>query len=254
MIFERLRFANANRGLQRDLDPRHFASTLPALARWRRASRRAFTLIEAMATILIIGVLTGIVAPIAVQWIHRAEYVRIAHDLDATRRAIGLFHLNMRDAYPDKLQDLVDPIEDGDVQFNQIPYSSSHVARWKGPYLSATLYPVPLAGFGDVYIFESRLGVRFTAFFAWFNASENTEFTEAFAEGAVDWLGIKTSEVSQTDFEELNDLIDGEAEPDGLGPGESSRIGRLRFVEEDESVSLSEVVSGFIYYLAIPYR
>lgn len=208
-------------------------------------ARQAVTLIEAMITILIVGILAALISPVVMRGIRTAEYVRVVHDLDAARRAIQLFSLNLRDVYPDKVKHVVDPIAPGDLQFNQEPYTTSHIARWKGPYLDASPDPV-------TEVVRTRLGIEITAFLAWFNSNENVELL-AFSE-AVNWVAIKTSEITSTDFEEMNDLIDGEAEPDGALAGQSQTTGRLRLVPPFPPVVPGDVLSGNVFYLAAPYR
>lgn len=211
----------------------------------RKAQSPGFTLIEAMVTILIIGVLVGLVSPVVMRGLRTVEYVRIVHDLDATRRAVIMFNLNLRNTFPDKVKHLVDPIQSGDLQFNQEPYTATHIARWNGPYLIASPDPT-------TEVVRTRLGIEITAFLAWFNSKDNVELL-SFSE-AVNWVAIKTSEMTSGDFEELNDLIDGEAEPDGALAGQSQTTGKLRLVPPFPPVVPGDVLSGNVFYLAAPYR
>lgn len=196
-----------------------------------------------MATILIIGVLSAFVVPEVTSWIKRAEYIRAAQDLDSTRRAIILFNLNTT-AYPDQVKHLYEPITTTDLQFNQLPYSAGQVARWKGPYVSGSVDPV-------TGVLRTTLGIEILQFFSWFSTVLNAE---AAGPESADWVAIKTSEITSTDFEEINDIIDGEAEPDGSGPNQSQLIGKLRLVPQFPPVSGGQVVSGNMFYLATPHR
>lgn len=225
--------------------------TRPAQLRRRRewplgtGVKTGFTLIEALVITLIIGVLVTLVSPVVMRGFRAAEYVRIVHDLDATRRAVTMFNLNLRNTFPDKVKHLVDPIAPGDLQFNQEPYSATHIARWKGPYLIALPDPA-------TEVVRTRLGIEITAFLAWFNSKDNVELL-SFSE-AVNWVAIKTSEMTSVDFEELNNLIDGEGEPDGALAGQSQTIGKLRLVPSFPPVVPGDVLSGNVFYLAAPYR
>ncbi|MDT8997657.1 type II secretion system major pseudopilin GspG [Paucibacter sp. APW11] len=103
---------------------------------WRDRYRRGFTLLELLVVILIIGMLTGIVAPRFVGQLSRSEVTTARAQIDALDKALQGFRIDMG-RYPtagEGLQALtVAPANDG---------------RWRGPYLKGV---VPLDPWGTPY-------------------------------------------------------------------------------------------------------
>lgn len=98
--------------------------------------RTGFTLLELLVVILIIGMLTGIVAPRLMGQIGRSERTVARSQIDALDKALEAYRLDMG-RYPtasEGLQALVQPPA-GDV-------------RWRGPYLKGG---VPLDPWGSPY-------------------------------------------------------------------------------------------------------
>jgi general secretion pathway protein G len=103
----------------------------------RTSRRSAFTLLEVLLVLLIIGLLVGLVAP-------QLFGVRDRANIDAARGQIGLFYsacdffrLHMND-YPATLDQLVDGSQLG--------------AKWAGPYIEK----VPVDPWGNGYVYEPQ--------------------------------------------------------------------------------------------------
>lgn len=83
---------------------------------------RGFTLLELLVVVLIIGLLTGIVAPRFLSQIGRSERTAAKAQIDAFDKALEAFRIDMG-RYPSEaegLRVLVQPVSD---------------PRWRGPYL-----------------------------------------------------------------------------------------------------------------------
>lgn len=81
---------------------------------------KAFTLVEMMAVVVIIGILAAVVAPRFFGQVNKAQVVRAQRDIETIKQAITLykFHTNK---FPEDLKDLV--------------REPDHVRGWSGPYL-----------------------------------------------------------------------------------------------------------------------
>lgn len=102
-------------------------------------SDRGFTLLELLVVILIIGLLTGIVAPRFLSQIHRSEATAARAQLDAFDKALQAYRIDVG-RYPtssEGLQALLQAGQEG--------------ARWRGPYLKGLL---PLDPWGQPYVYR----------------------------------------------------------------------------------------------------
>ena len=81
---------------------------------------KAFTLIEMMAVVVIIGILAAVVAPKFFGQVDRAKVVRVSKDIDTIKQAITLYRFNTGQ-WPEELRDLAKE-PDG-------------VTGWNGPYV-----------------------------------------------------------------------------------------------------------------------
>jgi len=96
-----------------------------------RSPGRGFTLIELLVVILIIGLLTGIVAPRFMSQISRSEVTTARAQLDAFRKAIEAFRID-NGRYPTTAEGL-----------DALVHAPGGAARWHGPYLQSAIPPDP---------------------------------------------------------------------------------------------------------------
>lgn len=99
-----------------------------------------FTLLELLVVILIIGMLTGIVAPRLMGQIGRSERTVARGQIDALDKGLESFRLDMG-RYPTNSEGL--------QALTQAPAGD---ARWRGPYLKGS---VPLDPWGSAYQYRS---------------------------------------------------------------------------------------------------
>jgi general secretion pathway protein G len=104
----------------------------------RRA--RGFTLIELLVVILIIGLLTGIVAPRFMSQISRSEVTTARAQMDAFRKAVEAFRID-NGRYPTTAEGL-----------DALVRAPAGAARWHGPYLQSAIPPDP---WGTPYQYQS---------------------------------------------------------------------------------------------------
>lgn len=112
------------------------------MGRRARRSRGGTTFLEAVATMIIFAVLAAVVAPSVVGMLDRARVDAGLDALEALVDATDRFENDVR-AYPGRLQDLTEPITDGDVNSCGEDYSMPELGRWAGPYLNQV---VPATG------------------------------------------------------------------------------------------------------------
>lgn len=196
-----------------------------------------------LVALVVLSVLVSVLLPMVVAQIERGEPVRVVRDLRAVRTAIELAQVNMRTAYPRSIDDLVFGITETDTDIAGAEYSGAEVSGWKGPYLDAA---PPTAGAR----LSSAFGVEFVNQLVLFNSRTNSV---ALDPASADFVAIRTTSISGETFEILNDIMDGEGEPDGYGAGLSMATGKLRLLVFPPPLS-GTVASGFAYYLAVPYR
>lgn len=93
---------------------------------------KGFTLLELLVVVLIIGLLTGIVAPRLLGQIQRSEVVAARAQLDALDKALQAFRVDMG-RYPSDAEGL--------AALSVMPTSGQ--GRWRGPYLKSAVPPDP---------------------------------------------------------------------------------------------------------------
>lgn len=109
---------------------------------------RGFTLLELLVVILIIGLLTGIVAPRFLNQISRSETTTARAQIDALEKALQAYRIDMG-RYPTASEGL-----------KALMTAPGNDPRWRGPYLKDD---VPLDPWGQPYryVYPSTRGKDF---------------------------------------------------------------------------------------------
>ncbi len=102
-------------------------------------SMRGFTLLELLIVVLIIGLLTGIVAPRFMAQINRSEVTTARAQIDALTKAVQTYRIDMGQ-YPTNERGLRALIE------------SPGDPRWRGPYMQGV---IPKDPWGQAYQYRS---------------------------------------------------------------------------------------------------
>ena len=102
----------------------------------RRA--RAFTLIEIMIVVVILGLLAGLVGPKVLRNLDRAKIKTANAQANMLKNCIKDYYMDM-DKFPDKWEDMLQKPSD---------------AKWDGPYLDPA--KIPLDSWGNAYKFECK--------------------------------------------------------------------------------------------------
>lgn len=214
-----------------------------------RSDQHGFTLIEVLVSLLLLSLLAAAVFPVVTQRVSRGEPVKAAQHLGIIRAAVEDFTRDMRGAVPGDLEDLLAPVRmDEDLTIRRgdrlDAFRRTDSAHWRGPYIDSAMVDggVLTTGFGV------PIQDRFTRFDATNNAPYGSPGFDADGRSlfvAVQ-IGSAGKQLTPSQFEALNDLIDGAEEPDGPGAGTSWTQGRLRF---DNSRVPADSIA---YYLAAP--
>lgn len=109
-----------------------------------RHAHKGFTLLELLVVVLIIGLLTGIVAPRLLGQIQRSEVTAAKAQLDALDKALQAFRIDMG-RYP----------SDGEGLAALTTAPAGHDGRWRGPYLKGN---APLDPWGSAYQYRALGG------------------------------------------------------------------------------------------------
>ncbi len=103
--------------------------------------RRGFTLLELLVVILIIGLLTGIVAPRFLSQINRSEATAARAQIDAFDKALQAFRIDMG-RFPAEGEGL-----------RGLVVGPANEPRWRGPYLKDAVPPDP---WGSAYVYRTQ--------------------------------------------------------------------------------------------------
>jgi general secretion pathway protein G len=103
-------------------------------------TEKGFTLLELLVVILIIGLLTGIVAPRFLSQISKSEATAAKAQMDAFDKALQAYRIDMG-RYPSAGEGL-----------QALVTAPSNDSRWRGPYLKDN---VPVDPWGSAYQFRS---------------------------------------------------------------------------------------------------
>jgi general secretion pathway protein G len=99
------------------------------------AAAAGFTLLELLVVILIIGLLTGIVAPRLLGQIGRSEITAARAQIDAFEKALEAYRIDLG-RYPSDAEGLRALVEK----------PAGDAGRWRGPYLKSGIPPDPWGG------------------------------------------------------------------------------------------------------------
>lgn len=128
--------------------------SLASSANTRVRTRRAgFTLIETVVTVGLIAVMAAFVVPSVMRKADAADPVKVANDLNSISTAVQEFASDVKGGLPGDLEDLVNPLLtntscsslnpcDSTVTHTEI-FTAAQAAQWKGPYLAASIGPLP---------------------------------------------------------------------------------------------------------------
>jgi general secretion pathway protein G len=100
---------------------------------------RGFTLLELLIVVLIIGLLTGIVAPRFMAQINRSEVATAKAQIDALAKAVQAYRIDMG-RFPANGRGLRELVE------------TDNDPRWRGPYLQGA---IPVDPWGGAYEYRS---------------------------------------------------------------------------------------------------
>ena len=214
----------------------------------RRDGRHGFTLIEVLVMLLLLSLLSAAVFPVITQRVSRGEPVKAAQDLAVIRAGIEAFSRSVRPSYPGGLDDLIVPVTTADAAIRRMRdaegFTSSDSARWSGPYID----PTTLVGGRVISGFGAPIRDEFIRFDATNSVPSGSSAFQA--DGSSLFVAVQVgtpgTQLSAAQFEAINDLIDGEGEPNGPGAGTSWSLGKLRF---DNSLVAADTIA---YYLAVP--
>lgn len=196
--------------------------------------RKGFTLIEILVVLLILSVLVAILAPGVIAQLGKEDPVRVAEDLTAVKTGVNLFRLNMRPDFPGDLEDLAVSPSSVDAAFGASAGSLSTVATdWKGPYVDAS---IPEHAISTSQTIPTGFGGTIKSLFRKCLAADGACASESQTTAGKGFLSVVITGLDASKFEEINDLLDGEAET------ATTTTGKFR-----QGASASEAV-----YLAAP--
>jgi len=212
--------------------------------------REGFTLIEVLVTLILLAVLAAAVFPVVTQQAEQGDPVKAAQDLSSIRSGIETFQLNVRPSFPGDLEDLVYQIsnaQDAPVNTTTLAsgYSTTQVNKWDGPYVDIA---VAQAGLATGTALETGFGGIVENDLTCYNGSANTDAGITCQQGR-DFVAVEITGLSDAQYEEINDLIDGENEADAT----DHDTGKLRFIDLGGVADVLDSNES-VYYLAVPYR
>jgi len=97
-------------------------------------SRRAFTLIEIIAAVVIITTLAAVVVPTVVRSMRTARTAAVANQIHSILNAAQAFRRDVG-RWPRRLDHLVATIATNQTDVCGVAYSAANVTKWRGPYL-----------------------------------------------------------------------------------------------------------------------
>ncbi|HYC53299.1 MAG TPA: prepilin-type N-terminal cleavage/methylation domain-containing protein [Gemmatimonadaceae bacterium] len=154
----------------------------------RNAVRRAFTLAEILVALALMALLAAVLLPTVAGQITKGDAGRIVQDLEAVRSGAEQFLTDIR-RYPGRYTDLSTAITTARTDILGNAYNAGMVSKWKGPYVTKDTLNASV---------ETGFSGRITNNFARFT---NTN--------AVQYLTIVVTGVAGTDFDKVDEQVDG---------------------------------------------
>jgi len=133
----------------------------PSALRGRR-SGRAFTLMEIILVVVIIGIMLTLVAPRITNRTRQAKIIQAKHQIEAFRSALQQYEMDVGN-FPKTLQDLVEKPSDVDED------------AWNGPYLTSNA--VPKDPWGHEYHYRTP-GEHYKDYDIWSDGPDGQSDTE----------------------------------------------------------------------------
>lgn len=222
-------------------------------------------------TIVLLAIVTVSVYTVVLQHLDRVQAYRVARDLSHLRLGIRMFDGNTA-VFPRYITHLSNPVTTSDSTVSEAEYDVRQVARWNGPYTDLHLDP-DLRIFlnhadclndpdvcQDAVAWRTGWDRRIQNLFECFDPA--TQYTVIPCQSG-NWVVIRIDGMTAPEFELVNDIMDGEAEPDTtvnwLDPLTNTTQtvvqawieGKLRFVLSD-GININSTV-GVVYYMAAPF-
>ena len=219
----------------------------------RNALKTGFTLVELLVTLILLGILVAVVFPVVTQQIDDAEPTKAANDLANIRTAVELFHLNIRPTHAGDLEDLAIEITTGDNGIRGDAFQDpKDLNRWKGPYLDAAVTSTSATeevietGYSggiqnDLVLFDIDVA-------SGGEADDFTTTTSTYPDDG-DFVAVRINGLSETEFEAINNLIDGDETDGNSTATDSQNAGKFRYLDPD-----GDTTRDVAYYLAVPFR
>lgn len=208
-------------------------------------------MLEVSVAMIIVGILVAVLYPVVLQHIEYAQTMQVVRDLEHIRGGVQQFDVRVR-TLPRYVVHMSEPITENDSSAYEFFYSPSQVNRWNGPFLDLQLDPemrdeetadawhTGYDGriYNALYCYDPELG------FTLFHCPRGS------------YLAVRVDGLRTSEFLRINDIIDGESEPDTINTAftalQSSMEGKLRF-HESSGVDIN-ISFGIMYYLITPSR
>lgn len=213
--------------------------------------REGFTLIEILVALILLALLAAAVFPVVTQQIDKGDPTRTANDLANIRTGIETFQLNVRPSYPGDLEDLAFKITAAaDRTLGDTTYTTTQVNRWNGPYIDLSLLEVGVTAPGTIAT-ETGYGARILSDLTCYTGVNNPaapDDTGAICAPATHFVAVQITGLTELQFEDLNDLIDGTTETDAT----SHFLGKLRYDDLNSNAAMDTGENA--YFLVSPFR
>jgi len=181
-----------------------------------RGQHSGFTLVEVLVTLLLIGLLVGVILPSVIGQSSKGENQRVVDDLQSIRSASKMFRLDVQ-RWPGRLDQLAlapaQWTDSTDLMGNTIP--GGLLAKWNGPYLErgTVVDPGITTALGGVIL------MTFDTLY-W---------------GGTPFLRVKTDSLQASNIEAISEIVDGDT---------VTTTGRVRFLTPDTLAYLATPINN----------